>query len=109
MSAATLASAAPSAFRAFAASAEEYALAKLLVIALNLEGMDPADIDPESPLMGHDATGRGLGLDSIDALEIALTVEQSYGVELRTEDPNIAQIFGSMRALSAHVQSQRKT
>lgn len=109
MSAATIASAAPPALTAFTASAEEYALAKLLVTALNLEGMDPANIDPASPLMGHDSAGLGLGLDSIDALEIALTVEQSYGVELRTEDPNIAQIFGSLRALSAHVQSQRKS
>lgn len=90
-----------------AASTAERELAQLLVTALNLEDMDPDAIDPEAPLMGHDDAG--LGLDSIDALEIALAVEQSYGVELRTEDENIAQIFGSLRALSAHVQSRRKT
>lgn len=88
------------------ASAAELELAQLLVTALNLEDVDPASIDPEAPLMSHEHSG--LGLDSIDALEIALTVEQNYGVELRTEDENIAQIFNSLRALSAHVQSYRK-
>ena len=92
---------------AFVVSAAERALAPLVVAALNLDGVDADDIDPEAPLMGHDSDG--LGLDSIDALEIALTVEQNYGVELRTDDQDIAQIFGSMRALSAHVQSHRKT
>ena len=90
-----------------AASAAERELAQLLVNALNLEGVDADGIDPQAPLMGHDRDG--LGLDSIDALEIALTVEQNYGVELRTEDQDIAQIFGSLRALCAHVQSHRKT
>ncbi|MGQ0700030.1 MAG: phosphopantetheine-binding protein [Panacagrimonas sp.] len=88
------------------ASAAERELAQLLVAALNLESVDPDTIDPEAPLMGHEAGG--LGLDSIDALEIALTVEQNHGVELRTDDENITQIFGSLRALSAHVQTHRK-
>jgi acyl carrier protein len=56
-----------------ATSAAERDMAQLLVAALNLEGVDAAAIDPDAPLFGHDAAG--LGLDSIDALEIALAVE----------------------------------
>jgi acyl carrier protein len=85
-------------------SAPERELAALLVQALNLESVEAAAIDPAAPLFGHDAAG--LGLDSIDALEIALAIQQRYGVELRSDDQNTQQIFGSLRALSAHVQSR---
>lgn len=85
----------------------ELELAQLLVSALNLESVDAGAIAPEAPLFGHDAAG--LGLDSIDALEIALAVQQKYGVELRADDQNTKRIFSSLRALSAHIQSRRKT
>jgi len=84
----------------------ERELAQLLVTALNLEGVDAAGIDPEAPLFG--AHGTSWGLDSIDALEIALAIQQQYGVEIRSEDEAVKQAFASIRALSAHVQARRK-
>ena len=83
-------------------SADEAALAKLVVEALNLEDTAPEDIDPEQALFGD-----GLGLDSIDALELALEISENYGVELRSDDENNRQIFASLRSLSAYVQAQR--
>lgn len=91
---------------AVAASAAEREMAQLMVSALNLENIDIDAIAPDAPLFGHDT---GLGLDSIDALEIALAVQQKYGVELRADDQDAKQIFSSLRALSAYVQSRRKT
>jgi acyl carrier protein len=57
------------------------AMAELLVDALNLEDITAAEIDPNAPLFGD-----GLGLDSIDALEIALAISQKYGVQMQAED-----------------------
>lgn len=90
----------------FAAAPAELEMAQLLVSTLNLEGMDYDAIDPDAPLFGRDA---GLGLDSIDALEIALAVQQKYGVELRADDQDARQIFSSLRTLSAYVQNHCKT
>ena len=69
-------------------SAGELELAELIVAAVNLEGVAPADIDPEAPLFGD-----GLGLDSIDALEIALEISKRYGVQLRADDEENRRIF----------------
>lgn len=80
----------------------ESELAQLLVESLNLEGVDPLTIDPEAALFNE-----GLGLDSIDALELSLAVAKRYGVQLRSDGDDNHRIFGSLRALSAHVQSQR--
>jgi acyl carrier protein len=80
----------------------EFALAELIVAAVNLEDVRPADVDPEAPLFGE-----GLGLDSIDALEIALEISKRYGVQLRADDKENRQIFASLRALAAHVEIQR--
>lgn len=85
-------------------SPEEHELAQLIVAALNLEGIDPANIDPEAPLFGS-----GLGLDSIDALEMALEISKRYGAQLKADDENNKKIFSSLRALSAHVQENRTT
>ncbi|MDB5365487.1 MAG: acyl carrier protein [Rhodospirillales bacterium] len=79
----------------------ELNLAQLIVETLNLE-VDPASIDPEDRLYGE-----GLGLDSIDMLEIALAVSKSYGVELRADDENNTKIFHSLRSLARHVQILR--
>ncbi|WP_299693892.1 phosphopantetheine-binding protein [Hydrocarboniphaga sp.] len=87
-------------------TAVELELAALLVQALNLEDRDAAAIDPVAPLFGHDQSG--LGLDSIDALEIALAIQQKYGVELRSDDADTKTIFSSLRELCAHVQSRRR-
>jgi acyl carrier protein len=76
-------------------------LAALFVQALNLE-MKPADIDPAAPLFGD-----GLGLDSIDILEVALEVSQRYGFQLRSDDDNNQKIFQSLRSLAVHVAQQR--
>ena len=84
-------------------STAERELAELLVESLNLEGVEPAGIDPEAPLFGD-----GLGLDSIDALELALAVSKRYGFQLRSVSDENRRIFGSLRALSAHVE-QHKT
>lgn len=82
----------------------EREMAQLLISALNLEDLDPDAIEPDAPLFGSDAGS--LGLDSIDALEIVLAIQQKYGVELRAADEASRQVFRSLRALSAHVQSQ---
>lgn len=81
----------------------ERELAELMVESLNLEDVAPADIDPEAPLFNA-----GLGLDSIDALELALAISKRYGFQLRSDNDENRKIFASLRALSAHVQ-QHKT
>jgi len=80
----------------------ERELAELLVESLNLEGVAAKGIDPQAPLFNE-----GLGLDSIDALELALAIGKKYGVQLRSGDEDNRRAFASLRALSAHVQSQR--
>ena len=82
-------------------SAQEADLARLIVKTLNLD-VPAADIDPQAPLYGE-----GLGLDSIDMLEIALAVSQQFGVKLRADDKNNAQIFSSLRSLNAFIQRSR--
>jgi acyl carrier protein len=83
-------------------TAAERELADLLVECLNLEEVDPASIDPEAPLFNA-----GLGLDSIDALELALAISKKYGFQLRSDNDDNRQIFSSLRALSAHVEQHR--
>jgi len=80
----------------------EFELAQLLVEALNLEDVQAADIDPEAPLFND-----GLGLDSIDALELSLAIGKRYGFQLRSDNQDNHRIFASLRALSAHVQANR--
>jgi acyl carrier protein len=77
-------------------------LAQLLVESLNLEGVEPEQIDPEAPLFNA-----GLGLDSIDALELALAVSKRYGFQLRSDNDENRRIFASLRALSAHVEQHK--
>ena len=79
----------------------ELALAELIVKTLNLD-MDPATIDHQAPLFGD-----GLGLDSIDMLEIALAVSQTYGVKLRADDGENHRIFRSLASLNEHIQQHR--
>ena len=79
-------------------SEHEQELAELIVESLNLEDISAADIQPEEQLFGD-----GLGLDSIDALELALAVTQKYAVQLRADDANVKEVFGSLRSLSAYI------
>ena len=80
----------------------EQELAQHIISALNLD-MSPAKIDPVAPLYGDE----GLGIDSIDVLEISLVVTKQYGVQLRSDDGNNAQIFASLRNLANHIQQNR--
>jgi acyl carrier protein len=79
----------------------EEELARLIVKTLNLD-IPASEIDPEAPLFGE-----GLGLDSIDVLEIALAISQTYGVQLRSDDKNNAEIFQSLRSLNRDIQKRR--
>ncbi len=83
------------------ATAMEPEVAALIVEALHLE-MAPEEIAPEAPLFGE-----GLGLDSIDALEIALAVSRRYGFQLRSDDERNGQIFASLRNLASHIEKNR--
>ena len=84
-----------------AIASEELELARLIVSTLNLETR-AEDIDPEGPLYGQ-----GLGLYSIDILEIALAISKAYGIKLRADDDNNRKIFGSLRSLHCHIQQCR--
>ena len=83
-------------------SPAEQELAELIVTSLNLETIKAADIAPEAPLFGSD-----LGLDSIDALELALAVSKRYGFQLRSDNTDNRLIFANLRALSAHIEQHR--
>jgi acyl carrier protein len=76
-------------------------LARLIVTSLSLE-TTPDRIAPEAPLFGD-----GLGLDSIDALELSLAVFKAYGVQLRSDDERNHRIFASLRSLAAHIARHR--
>lgn len=88
-------------------TAFENEVAELLVSALELADVEPADIVPEASLFGHEP--ESLGLDSIDALEIALAVKQRFGVELRADDERNSRIFATLRSLSEYVQGEQVT
>jgi acyl carrier protein len=81
---------------------EQKELAELIIAALNLEGVDPAGIDPDAGLFGT-----GLGLDSIDALELALEISKRYGVQLKADDEDNKRIFASLRSLTDYVQGRK--
>ncbi|UCV22938.1 phosphopantetheine-binding protein [Ferribacterium limneticum] len=76
-------------------------VAELIVTALNLD-LPPAEIEPDAPLFGE-----GLGLDSIDVLEIALVISKKYGFQLKSDNEDNLRIFSSLRALATHIASQR--
>ena len=82
-------------------TAQEKELADLIVAALNLE-IQADDIEPGAPLYRD-----GLGLDSIDILEIALAVSKKYGFQLRSDDSDNVKTFSSLRNLNEHVQQNR--
>jgi acyl carrier protein len=80
---------------------QEADLAQLIVRTLNLE-VTADTIDPQAPLFAD-----GLGLDSIDILELALAISQTYGVQLRADDENNDTIFQSLRSLNDGIQQRR--
>ena len=74
----------------------------LIITSLNLEDITPADIDTDAPLFGE-----GLGLDSIDALELGLALKKKYGVTLSAESEESRRVFASVAAIAAFVEAQR--
>ena len=83
-------------------SALELEVAHTIVDVLNLEDVRAENIDPEEPLFRD-----GLGLDSIDALEIALAISMKYGFQISSDDNDSSKIFASLRSLSHHVEENR--
>jgi acyl carrier protein len=81
----------------------ELEIKQLLIEALNLEDITPDSIDPADALFGA-----GLGLDSIDALELGLALQKRYGVSMSADSAETRAHFASIRALAAFVQSQRR-
>lgn len=81
----------------------ESEIARLIVEALQLE-IRPEEIEPEQPLFGE-----GLGLDSIDALELALAVSRNYGLELRSDDHRNTDIFACLRSFASHVEAHQRS
>jgi len=79
----------------------EREIAQLIVQGLNLP-LRPEEIDPQARLYGE-----GLGLDSIDILEIALIVSKQYGIQLRADDQENERVFGSLRQFAQYVATQR--
>jgi len=84
---------------------EELLMAQRLVQVLGLEHIAPEAIKPSVPLFGSSLDS--IGLDSIDALEIALMIQQHYGVELRSDDAAARAAFGSLRSLTEYALRQR--
>lgn len=76
-------------------------IAKDIIEALNL-GMTPSDIEPDAPLYGD-----GLGLDSIDILEIALVVSKKFGLQIKADNPDNASIFKSLNSLCEYIVANR--
>ena len=84
-------------------SPAEHELAELIVTSLNIDWIKPEAIQPDATLFGGD-----LGLDSIDALELALAVSKRYGFQLRSDNPDNKAIFASLGSLAAYVADHRK-
>jgi acyl carrier protein len=80
----------------------ESELAELIVDALVLEDVKAEDIDPTRPLFSE-----GLGLDSVDALELAIAIHKKYGVQIKADDPSVRETFQSLRSLAAHIEAER--
>ena len=78
----------------------ELAIKELIIDALNLEDLGPDDIDNDAPLFGE-----GLGLDSIDALELGVAIRQKYGVNLDIDSEEIREYFESVTNLAKFVSS----
>lgn len=76
----------------------------LIIDTLALEDLSPIDIDPTQPLFVE-----GLGLDSIDALELGLALQKRYGVQMSADQQETRRHFASVRALAAFVATQRRT
>jgi len=81
----------------------EIEVAGLIIECLNLEDTEVEDINPEVPLFNE-----GLGLDSIDALELAMSLSVTYGFQIKSDNSANKEIFSSLRALTRYVEANRK-
>ena len=81
----------------------EQEVGSMIIEILHLEDVVVDDIDPEQPLFQD-----GLGLDSIDALELSVAISTRYGVQIRAEDTDVNQVFASLRSLSEFIQDNRQ-
>ena len=81
----------------------EREIKQLIVDSLRLENVKAEDIETESPLFVE-----GLGLDSIDALELAMAIRKKYGVKTQADDAQNAEIFASVKSLAAYVAAHRQ-
>lgn len=81
----------------------EQEVKELIIDVLQLEDIAPADINSEAPLFVE-----GLGLDSIDALEIGVALQKRYGITLSAESQETRRHFASVRALASMIEANRK-
>ena len=79
-------------------------LKQLVIDSLGLEDITADDIELEAPLFGD-----GLGLDSVDALELGLAVQKKYGIKIDAESKNVRSHFASIKSLAEFIQSQQAT
>jgi acyl carrier protein len=77
-------------------------LRELLIVELNLEDISPEDIKDNEPLFVD-----GLGLDSIDALELAIVIERKYGIKIKSGDDRNTKIFASLTSLAEYIEENR--
>lgn len=80
----------------------EHEVAELIIESLNLEDIEADEIDPEAALFND-----GLGLDSIDALELSMSLAGKYGVKLKSDNPDNKTIFSSLRHLAEFVKANK--
>lgn len=79
------------------------ALKRLIIDALMLEDVEPSEIGDEAPLFGE-----GLGLDSIDALELVIAIDRKFGVKIEAENERNKEIFRSVASLARHIAENQK-
>lgn len=76
---------------------------EIIVSSLDLEDVSPSDIDTEAPLFGE-----GLGLDSIDALELGMAIKREFGISFSKDPAENKRVFRSVRTLAAHIMEQKQ-
>lgn len=81
----------------------EQKVKEIIVSSLDLEDVSPSDIDTEAPLFGE-----GLGLDSIDALELGMAIKREFGISFSKDPAENKRVFRSVRALAAHIMEQKQ-
>lgn len=81
----------------------EQKVKEIIVSSLDLEDVSPSDIDTEAPLFGD-----GLGLDSIDALELGMAIKREFGIAFSKDPAENKRIFRSVRTLAEHIAGEQK-